>query len=356
MNARHSSPAHASRPNPDRKPWIDWLRAVAAFAVVVIHVTAPLYAQIATLHRTDWWIANVVNCAMRFAVPLFVMLAGALLLGHNEDAAAFYGKRAARLLPAFIFWSVFYLLFAWATGGDGLDMQERFVNAVLVTGATYYHLWYLPMFFGLMLVHPFLNAWLLGRRPERADLVAFFAVVAFFAALHQAAELIEAVKGLRLEWAGAFAWFVGCYAAGYVLETRLNRRLPNLLLGGVFVAVVAAGALGNFALVMATGLVQRQYLLPDSGVAVLAMTAALFCLFRQNAASLPQSRFVAATAEASFGVYLIHPIFLYVLDHALPLPQRAAGWYVPLAALGVFLASLGTITALRRIPLFRSIC
>lgn len=347
---------HDARPRPGRKHWIDWLRAMAAFAVVVIHVTAPLYAQIATLRRADWWIANVANCAARFAVPLFVMLAGALLLGRNEDAAAFYAKRAARLLPAFIFWSVFYLLFAWATGGDGLDMRERFVHAVLVTGATYYHLWYLPMFFGLMLVHPFINAWLVGRRPGRADLIAFFAVVALFAALHQAAELSEAIKGLRLEWAGAFAWFVGCYVAGYVLETHLDRRWPNLLLIGVFLAVAAAGALGNFALVMATGLVQRQYLLPDSGVAVLAMTAALFCLVRQNAARLPQSRFVAAAAEASFGIYLIHPVFLYVLDHALPLPERATAWYMPLAATGVFLASLGTIAALRRIPLFRAFC
>jgi surface polysaccharide O-acyltransferase-like enzyme len=356
MNAPHASPAHASAPNSGRKHWIDWLRAVAAFAVVVIHVTAPLYTQIAVLRRADWWFANVANCAARFAVPLFVMLAGALLLGRDEDAAAFYAKRAARLLPAFVFWSAFYLLFAWAAGGDGLDLRERFVQAVLVTGATYYHLWYLPMFFGLMLVHPFLNAWLVGRRPARADLVAFFAVAAFFAALHQAAELIEAIKGLRLEWAGAFAWFVGCYAAGHVLETRLDRRLPNLLLVGVFLAVVAAGALGNFALVMATGLVQRQFVLPDSGLAVLAMTAALFCLFRQNAALLPQSRLVAAAAEASFGVYLVHPVFLYVLDHALPMPLRAAAWYIPLAAIGVFLASFGTIAALRRIPLFRSVC
>jgi surface polysaccharide O-acyltransferase-like enzyme len=347
---------HDARPSPGRKHWIDWLRAVAAFAVVVLHVTAPLYAQIATLHRTDWWIANIANCAARFAVPLFVMLAGALLLGRNEDAAAFYAKRAARLLPAFIFWSLFYLLFAWATGGDGLDLRERFVNAVLVTGATYYHLWYLPMFFGLMLVHPFLNAWLVGRRPDRADLVAFFAVVAFFAALHQAAELIEAVKGLRLEWAGAFAWFVGCYAAGYVLEARLYRRLPNLLLIGVFLAVAAAGALGNFALVMAMGLVQRQFVLPDSGLAVLAMTAALFCLFRQNAARLPQSRFVAAAAEASFGIYLIHPVFLYVLDHALPLPQRGAAWYIPLAAMGVYGASFACVALLRRVRCFKALC
>ena len=356
MNAHPPSPDHDARPRLGRKHWIDWLRALAAFAVVVIHVTAPLYAQIAVLHRADWWIANIANCAVRFAVPLFVMLAGALLLGRDEDAVAFYGKRAARLLPAFIFWSVFYLLFAWATGGDGLDLRERFVNAVLVTGATYYHLWYLPMFFGLMLVHPFVNAWLIGRRPERADLVAFFAAVALFAALHQTAELIEAIKGLRLEWAGAFAWFVGCYVAGYVLETRLARPWPNWLLTGVFLAVVAAGALGNFALVMATGLVERQFVLPDSGLAVLVMTAALFCLFRQNAARLPQSRFVAAAAEASFGVYLIHPVFLYVLDHALPLPRQGAAWYVPLAALGVFLASLGTIAALRRIPLFRAVC
>ncbi len=345
-----------ARPSPGRKHWIDWLRAIAAFAVVVIHVTAPLYAQIATLHRTDWWIANVANCAARFAVPLFVMLAGALLLGRDEDAAAFYAKRAARLLPAFIFWSVFYLLFAWATGGDGLDLRERLANAVLVTGATYYHLWYLPMFFGLMLVHPFLNAWLIGRRPGRSDLVAFFVVVALFAALHQAAELSEAIKGLRLEWAGAFAWFVGCYAAGYVLETRLVQPLPNLLLVGVFLAVVAAGALGNFALVMGTGLLQRQYLLPDSGVAVLAMTAALFCLFRQKAASLPHSRFVAAAAETSFGVYLIHPVFLYVLDHALPLPQRAAAWYIPLAAVGVYGASFASVALLRRVRCFRAIC
>ena len=63
MNALSPSPERDVRPKPGHKHWIDWLRAVAAFAVVIIHVTAPLYAQIATLHRTDWWIANVVNCA-----------------------------------------------------------------------------------------------------------------------------------------------------------------------------------------------------------------------------------------------------------------------------------------------------
>ena len=61
MNAHSPSMPHDTRPRPGRKHWIDWLRAMAAFAVVVIHVTAPLYAQIATLHRTEWWIANVAN-------------------------------------------------------------------------------------------------------------------------------------------------------------------------------------------------------------------------------------------------------------------------------------------------------
>jgi surface polysaccharide O-acyltransferase-like enzyme len=339
-----------------KKPWLDWLRVIAAVAVVVIHVTAPLYAQIATLRRSDWWIANVANTSVRFAVPLYVMLAGALLLGRDESAAAFYGKRAARLLPPFVFWSVLYLLFAWATGDDGQDMRERCLNAVLVTGATYYHLWYLPMFFGLMLVHPFLNGWLTGKKPGQADLTAFFAVVAGLAVLHQTSLILEALKGLRMEWAGAFAWFVGCYVAGYVLETRLQKPLPRWLLLGLILAVITAGSLGNFAFVMSHGLVDHPYLLPDAGVGVLAFTAAFFCLFKQYAAVLPPNRLLASAAEASFGIYLLHPVFLYFLQQFLPMPRGGAAWYIPLAALGVFTASFAVIATLRRLSFFRRLC
>ena len=91
-----------------RKHWIDYLRVIAIVAVITIHSTTFFYSKFIEIGQLNWWLANLLNSASRFAVPLFVMISGALLLGRNLTIVEFYKKRAIRLLPAIIVWNLFY--------------------------------------------------------------------------------------------------------------------------------------------------------------------------------------------------------------------------------------------------------
>ena len=66
-----------------RKHWIDYLRVIAIIAVITIHSTTSFYARFGEIGMLDWWLANLLNSASRFAIPLFVMISGALLLGRD---------------------------------------------------------------------------------------------------------------------------------------------------------------------------------------------------------------------------------------------------------------------------------
>src|SRR4051812_20625429 len=75
----------------------DVLRALATVAVVCIHVAAPAVTHPEQVSATSWVVANLVDAACRWCVPMFVMLSGALLLGSSkaDGPLEFYHRRFA---------------------------------------------------------------------------------------------------------------------------------------------------------------------------------------------------------------------------------------------------------------------
>lgn len=97
--------------------WLDNSRIIAIYAVVFLHVSAGVVIgnDVGTEY---WWVGNVYDSAVRWCVPVFVMISGALLLDPNkqEDLATFYTKRLSRILVPIIFWSAFFLAWAFLKG------------------------------------------------------------------------------------------------------------------------------------------------------------------------------------------------------------------------------------------------
>ena len=79
--------------------WLDNSRILAVCGVVFLHVAAGVVLghEVGT---GDWWFGNVYDSVVRWCVPVFVMISGALLLdpGKKEDLSTFYKKRLARVL------------------------------------------------------------------------------------------------------------------------------------------------------------------------------------------------------------------------------------------------------------------
>lgn len=339
-----------------KKEWIEYLRALSCLAVVVIHVTAPYFAQYGRVSASDWWLANLLNSSSRFAVPMFVMISGCLLLGRPVGTFEFYRKRASRLLPPLVFWSVVYVAYTSLYEPSFLASFVYGIKATLLSGQAYYHLWYLSMYILLMLFFPFLNGYLLGTKPSRDEFIALFSVFAFLMLLSQAGSLLGAAKNVTVGWYAVFPWYFAYLVMGYVLDRHADSlRLGNAAMALSIAGLLAVGILLNWVVADRFAAFGDHYVLINNGIVVLFITLAIFTLFRKNAHRFSRNRLVALVADASFGIYLVHPL-LVSLMRKIPGYYENGAVYMPLSVVAVFCGSWAVIALLRNFRIFRALC
>jgi len=336
-----------------RKPFVDGLRVVASLAVVTIHVTA---------RHADWPaasgggcvanVAYVMGSLCNFAVPLFLMVTGSLLLGRAEPWAGFLGKRCSRLFPPFIFWNLAYLTFALFFASN-LKCSERLAQFAMTLAAAS-HLWYLPMLLWITLFVPFVNDALVGRKMTSGDWRVCIGIGCAFVLLNQLACMLTQFGYGRPNWFAGTPYLI-CLLLGYCLDAhaqQLRRWLPVL-------AVAVAGALFlGFVLGFCTRGSGLDVLLFDNlGCLSLLSASTLFLVFRLRESRWLNSGWVRSLGDCSFGIYLIHPFFLRVVERTAgkeidellrTAPSAGAVGLLLALILGVFASSYAAIVLLRR--------
>lgn len=340
--------------------WIDAARVCAMAAVVLVHAAAPLVSTAqAELGSGTWWAAHAADSALRWCVPVFIMISGALLLRPRaEGAGEFYAKRWAKIGVPLLAWTVLYLLFEQWRDGIGLSGAA----AQTASGAPSIHLYFLYVIAGLYLLTPFLRT-VVAHTP-RTGLWWFAGLSVALGAADQILSLVDGAGGATA--ATRFLPFLGYYLLGGLLLTgdagprALRRGIVAFTLGttatagGAWAAAAAAGEWGAGAEYV------YDYLSPT---VVLASVGALL-LLRAAGTRLAASehrfaraalRAAAAVSGLSFGVYLIHVMVLMLLRDAFGWPDgtaalAAAGGYALLTAA----ISLAAVAALRRIPGLRA--
>lgn len=138
-----------------REIWLDYLRAVACFLVMLTHSTEPFYlggegSLILTSSDAVW--AAVMDVFSRAAVVLFVIASSYLQVPLKYSAKEFFRRRALRILPPFLIWTAVYAL-VW--GEPAQNFKDLLWNFNYAAG----HLWYVYMLIGLYLVMPLISPW-----------------------------------------------------------------------------------------------------------------------------------------------------------------------------------------------------
>lgn len=90
--------------------WVDLLRIIACFLVVLSHCCDPFVGQFDN-DRTSFLTGAFTGSFVRACVPLFVMMSGVLLFPVRLEMGVFYRKRIGRIVVPLIFWSVMLPLF-----------------------------------------------------------------------------------------------------------------------------------------------------------------------------------------------------------------------------------------------------
>ncbi|TLN15748.1 hypothetical protein FDZ74_08275 [bacterium] len=327
-----------------RNPAYDLLRITAIFAVVWLHVSAVAVVPDASLTRPGWLTADLLAAFSRWSVPAFVLLSGALLLDRpiHNDPLAFYRKRFKRILLPLLFWTVFYIVWIF--------LNQRSIDFTplwrpILEGRAYYHLWFIYMVAGLYLAAPWLS-WLLAKlRPAWQPWLAAFILAASLL------EIILRRSANGQELLFPFLWlpFTGYFILGHWLAKHEPRYTAPVYAAAFLLGCLstASGAAWFLARGLQWGLV-FEYFSPTVIFAALAAFRWCQCLkpeqLQGHAARL------ARLSDLTFGVYLIHPIFLDLFLKFGLLPGDAPLTLIPLLSAAVFALALGLSLVLSAHP------
>lgn len=340
-----------------RKHYIDYLRAIGIIAVITIHVTMHFYSMKGEIGHIGWWLSNLLNSAAKFAVPLFVMISGAVLLGKEINMNEFYRKRAVRLIPAIIFWNFFYLGFRVYSEHMDIGMFIYASKMLVVNGAAYYHLWYLSMFACLMMFVPFINIFVNGDTPTSTHLLSFLVIVFIFIILKEIAFITLEVKNITIGWFTLFPWYVAYFIGGYYLDRHGDElRIANLVILVLITVIILVGVILNYYVAYSLKIMHDYVIFNQVSPFVFIITLSLFFVGKKNSIFFKENKVISAISDSSFGMYLIHPFFIYILSHQLPDYDSLPLMYIPIAIIVTTLASFCSIIFIRKTVFMRYVC
>ena len=362
----------------NRIVWLDVVRFVAMFAVVMCHCCDPFTFTPSVTSPELKLCGTVYGSLLRPCVPLFVMITGALLLPVTGDAGPFYRKRISRVVWPFALWSVLYSMFPWLTGVLGMPksvvsvcfpyatepiLEQSFTTSALNTarcllnfGEIDAHMWYIYLLIGLYLYLPVFSAWV-EKASERAKLIFLLVwAVTLFVPYYRA--FVNIYLWGSCLWNEFYALYYFAGFNGYLLLGHYLRRHPmplkrTLLLGALsFAAGYAVTFTGFLRTSLNPSSTSEQlelfyyFLSPN----VVMMTWPIFALCQHvKVRSQRVQQWLASLTECGFGVYMIHffltgPSVWLMRTLGTPLYLQ-----IPLAAAAAFALAWALTAALRRL-------
>ena len=156
-----------------REIWIDWMRVVACFLVIMTHSCEPFYLGgegSLILTKADALWVSVLNVIPRACVALFVVASSYLQFPLHYPTGEFFRRRAARLLVPFLLWTVVYAL-VW--GEPVQNFKDVLLNFNYAAG----HLWFVYMLVGVYLIMPLLSPW--AEKVGKKELLAYLGIWLF---------------------------------------------------------------------------------------------------------------------------------------------------------------------------------
>jgi surface polysaccharide O-acyltransferase-like enzyme len=332
--------------------WIDLVRVVAVFQVVLVHLSYVIFFK-EDVASANWLAANFYDSFSRMGVPLFFMASGVLLLGKTEPLPVFFRKRFTKVGIPTLFWSIAYLLWSVDAYTNG---TMKPLNVVLSMGKAIYtgnveiHLWFLYILIGIYLVTPILRTFVSATSRHG---LAYFVGMWFLAT--PLLELAGRLTGLQTALViPVVSGYVGYFVMGYLLrEVQFGKRGVLFSLLGCMLGI-AVTYLGTNWLSASVAPIDAFLYSYFSLPTVLASICG-FLLLKNIGWS---SRFVRMIAGTSFGIYLIHIIVVELLrkgtlGFSLYSWQAPSAYMIPLTALATYALSFAIVFGLQKIPLVK---
>lgn len=325
-----------------RIEYLDFLRILALFAVIVIHVDAQNYWNVGLqpggVETFEWKAYTFLDSMSKWSVPIFVMISGALFLNARISIKTLYTKYIFRIICAYVVWSSIYAVVTNTNGSE----KTMLYNAI----QGYFHLWFLPMIIGLYLCIPIMD-----KIVEDSKVLKYFLLVSFvftflipdmlnfindygidfFASCAYSSKIFLSNMNFRL--IGGYSFY---FMVGYFLDRNVINKKQRILI--YFLGVC------GFALTML--LTDRASVAAQISVTkyygyltlnIMLESIAVFVWFKYNAEKIMTNKniksVVAKLSKYCFGAYLVHVL---IIDKLVEIDKVSHIGRNPLIAVPVF--------------------
>lgn len=335
---------------------LDIARILSALAVVMIHCSGVLLLNDDT---PSFLTGNIFYGLSRFAVPVFIMISGALLLDETKpfESKRFVQKNIGSLALVTLLWACIYALVYVVAKPLILKKPFSVTNLMNAVADGHFHMWYLYMMIGIYLLVPLLR--LVVKTENRSYIVWFIVIALLVKFSYKPLELlaksflpanmmISLIDNLRIDH---FSYYLTYFLTGwYLFHIGFQKKIHKIIL-------FACGILGFiFAFIYAQISGDYKNLYANNSLPMYFYSC---CVFYGIIQAKPQpsgrrASLLVLISGLTFGVYLIHPIIQSVVKAVLPALSNSL-LSLLLHYTGVLLVSLAVSFLLSKIPLVKKL-
>ena len=289
--------------------FFDVMRCVAALAVIIIHALGPYRHELGQIPMGEWITAITFNGFSRWAVPVFILITGALMLNDRRpfDLKYYLSRRLGKVLIPFIAWSLFYAyLSGWTIAGfDAATVKN--VLAESYHHSTYYHLGFFYYFIPLYAAIPFLQIFV--RRYNDSALYALTGVWLLTTLL-----FLMRIDG---PWSEQFWLYMGLLPLGYILFQKLPINNTTVVIA--LILGLGGMALGTY-MVIENSIAADRYSVGRwfsyKTTNTILAASMIFVLAKAYADKINESfkKVISVVSQHSLGIYILHPLFLWPMN------------------------------------------
>ena len=334
--------------------YFEWARCLGAAAVVMIHVTSGIMdnypiSEVGVIRALVWSEMQVV--LLRWAVPVFFMITGALLLDPDKEIGwKKIGRYVKRMALVLCTWGLAFCVLQRVFMERSISPSLIVCSVIdLLSNKGFSHLWYVYDLIGIYLMLPMLRAWTAtsGDRDQRTLLAVLFVFTCVVPTINTA-------FGLELSiflWLSSSVFYV---MLGYYVHNKIELDKRVMVMG--IMSLVTCMALKAYGVVVVGE--YWKWLHGPACPLEAAWSVCVFLIMKHHLDRTYSRRgVIERVASLSLGIYVVHPLFINLLYKALgigpwglpPVVFETAGWGT------AFFGSLTTVIATRHLPVVREV-
>ena len=319
---------------------LDFLRVISMFMVVIIHVANCYCREFGNITDISFIGGVVFNVISRISVPIFLMISGALFADRPFNKQS-YKKRIIRFVIIIIFWDILYLIWEYLFLGIKYNKLYR-----LLFEPYRRHLWFLHTIILIYIIQPLLNIFI--RKTN--NIVKNIAFVFWL--------LICTISLINTKTSDILSPV--CYAGYFVLGNIIYKDFKyqkfkkyNLLFAIISILCFIVDIFLSYKLSIMNNEYKNYYFAYRNPL--IMIPSVLLFMFILNNYKLRKEKLLLNLSACSFGIYLIHGVFLDIIKEVFNLYSINSFIGIPIFSIMIFILSYFSILLIKKIKLSKYI-